>query len=147
MAEAQASLVVNVPIYRRRFAGNGILDERKGSARSDKRRKTEEVAPAPLPKNEEQTAAPGTNEAGTRRAYNREYMRLWRKRNQERYRVYNREYQRKRHIERKIARILKAPAEKRNLCGYGCGREAVETIERIDPRTWKAVQIRYCGHC
>jgi hypothetical protein len=145
VAEAQASLVSNVPIYRGRFARRGIADERMGGAGDNK--PTSAGKAAPLPKHEEQTASPSTNDAGSRRDYNREYMRLWRKRNQEHYRVYNREYQRKRHVERKIARILKAPAEKRNLCGYGCGRAAVETVERIDPRTWKAVQIRYCGHC
>lgn len=92
-------------------------------------------------------AAPEVAEEERRRAYNREYMRIWRKRNQERYRVYNREYQRKRHIERKVARILSEQAKDEKLCGYGCGRPAVETIERTDPRTWKTVQIAYCGHC
>lgn len=82
-----------------------------------------------------------------KRAYNREYMRQWRRRNQERYREYNREYQRKKHVQRKINRILHAPQDRRTLCGYGCGRPAVETIERIDPRTWKPVQMPYCGHC
>ena len=145
MAEAQASLVSGVPIYRGGFPGRGMANERIGDAESDKRRRAEKAAPSP--KKEAQPAAPGANDAGTRRAYNREYMRLWRKRNQEHYRVYNREYQRKRHVERKIARILKGTAEKRDLCGYGCGRAAVETVERIDHRTWKTVQIRYCGHC
>lgn len=82
-----------------------------------------------------------------RREYNREYMRQWRRRNQERYRKYNREYQRKKHLQRKIDRILHAPEDGRKLCGYGCGRPAVETIERIDPRTWRPVQVPYCGHC
>ena len=93
----------------------------------------------------EQVSTTSSEEA--RRAYNREYMRLWRKRNQERYRIYNREYQRKRHFERKVARILNAPPEERNLCAYGCGRAAAETIERIDPRTWKTVKVPYCGNC
>ena len=147
MAEAQASLVANAPMYQGRFAGRGIADERTRVARSGSKVSGAEKTAPLRKKKEEQTVAPSTNDTGTRRAYNREYMRLWRKRNQERYRVYNREYQRKRHVERKIARILRAPAEKRNLCGYGCGRAAVETVERIDHRTWKTVKIPYCGHC
>ncbi|MDE3138106.1 MAG: hypothetical protein KGL59_16100 [Acidobacteriota bacterium] len=146
MAEAQASLVSNVPMYRVGLAGRGIASGRAVRVMRHDARKGAEKA-APTHENPEQTATADTNAGDGRRAYNREYMRLWRKRNQERYRIYNREYQRKRHVERKIARILKAPAEERNLCGYGCGRAAVETIERIDPRTWKAVQIPYCGHC
>lgn len=142
MAEAQASPVSSLAVYRRPFPARparnrrstrGAVADALENAREDGSRGTEE------PK-----AADGSDR---RRAYNREYMRQWRKRNQERYRVYNREYQRKRHMERKIARILNAPEEKRNLCGYGCGREAVKTVERIDPRTWKTVQMPYCGHC
>ena len=146
MAEAQASLASNVAIYRGRFPGCGSANSRPADAMSGNARKIAKKA-APGRTKEEQTAAAGVGETGDRRAYNREYMRLWRKRNQERYRVYNREYQRKRHVERKISRILNAPAEEQNLCGYGCGRAAVESIERIDPRTWKAVQVPYCGHC
>jgi hypothetical protein len=146
VAKAQANLVSIVPIYRGGFPGRGIRVERAGGAMRDDARKSAEKAD-PKRLNAEQTAAGGTSAADERRAYNREYMRLWRKRNQERYRIYNREYQRKRHVERKIARILKAPAEERNLCGYGCGRAAVETIERVDSRTWKTVQVPYCGHC
>ena len=118
--------------------------------RTEHRRSTQETrAQEPIAASgEAQTeAAPEVAEEECRRAYNREYMRIWRKRNQERYRVYNREYQRKRHIERKVARILSEQAEDKKLCGYGCGRPAVETIERTDPRTWKTVQIAYCGHC
>ena len=91
--------------------------------------------------------APEAAEEEKRRVYNREYMRMWRKKNQEQYRLYNREYQHKRHIERKVARILSEQAEDKKHCGYGCGRPAVETIERTDPRTWKTVQVAYCGHC
>jgi hypothetical protein len=146
VAEGQASLVSNVSMYPAGLAGHGIASERAARAMSRDARKGAEKA-VPAHENPEQTATADTNAADGRRAYNREYMRLWRKRNQERYRIYNREYQRKRHVERKIARILKTPAEDRNLCGYGCGRTAVETIERIDPRTWKAVQVPYCGRC
>ncbi len=94
-----------------------------------------------------EATAPEVGEGEERRTYNREYMRMWRKRNQERYRVYNREYQRKRLIERKVARILSEQAEDTKLCGYGCGRPAVETIERTDARTWKTVRVAYCRHC
>jgi len=146
VAEAQASLVSNVAMYRGRLPGRGSVDSRPAEAMGGNARKIAEKG-APGRKKEEQTDAAGVGGAGDRKAYNREYMRLWRKRNQERYRVYNREYQRKRHIERKISRILNSPAEEQNLCGYGCGRAAVESIERIDPRTWKAVQVPYCGHC
>ena len=146
MAEAQASLVSNVSVYRGRIAGRGVAGERAAAATGGGARKSAGKAASERAK-EEQTAAAGAGGNDGRRAYNREYMRLWRKRNQERYRVYNREYQRKRHVERKIARILKAPAEERNLCGYGCGRAANEAIERIDPRTWKSVKIPYCGCC
>jgi hypothetical protein len=147
VAEAHASLVSSVPMYRGRFPGGEIAQERAATGAMGGRTRKSGKKAAPRRKKEEQTAAAGVSGTSERRDYNREYMRLWRKRNQERYRVYNREYQRKRHIERKIARILRAPAEARNLCGYGCGRAAVETVERTDPRTWKAVQIPYCGHC
>jgi hypothetical protein len=143
---AQASLVSSIPVFHGRISGHGAARGRAGGATDGRARKMAEKA-APERAREEQPTAAGAGGNDARRTYNREYMRLWRKRNQERYRVYNREYQRKRHIERKIARILKAPAEGRNLCGYGCGRAAVEEIERIDPRTWKTVAIPYCGHC
>jgi hypothetical protein len=146
VAEAQASLISSIPIFRGRYRGCSISAEPAAGTTGRDVRKSAEKA-AHRREKAERRAAASANAAEGRRAYNREYMRLWRQRNQERYRVYNREYQRKRHIERKIARILKEPAEERNLCGYGCGRAAVETIERVDPRTWKTVKIPYCGHC
>lgn len=142
MAEAQASLVSQVAVYPGRHSRIPRSQKRSNGARRN--REPQGLGTDDDERKAEREAASGSE---GRRAYNREYMRQWRKRNQERYRVYNREYQRKRHIERKIARILNAPAETRNLCGYGCGRPAVQTIERIDPRTWKTVQMPYCGHC
>ena len=144
MAEAHASIVSSFPVYAGRFAG-AVMDEGQEVTR-DRARKRETDEPNRREETQREAHA-GLTETERRREYNREYMREWRKRNQERYRVYNRAYQRKRHIERKIASVLAAPAESGKLCGYGCGRPAVETIERIDPRTWKSVQIGYCGNC
>jgi hypothetical protein len=86
------------------------------------------------------SAAPG------RRAYNREYMRQWRRRNRERYLEYNRAYHRKTAHRRKLRQIA-GDAECGPKCAYGCGRQATQTIERIDPRTWQPVSVPYCGSC
>ena len=85
--------------------------------------------------------------AEKRRTYNREYMRAWRRRNPERYRAKNREYQRRTAQRRKLRRLAKTAENARTLCWYGCGRPATQTIERVDPRTWKSDSVPYCGKC
>ncbi len=151
MAELQTNPGGRVPFYhvQIRRVGGGPQPRQRPSTQEAKERKTQ-AGSGPerveTTEKEAQASAPAPAKA-EKRAYNREYMREWRKRNQERYREYNREYQRKRHVERKVQRILNAPVDKRRLCGYGCGRVAVEAVERIDPRTWKSVRMPYCGHC
>lgn len=147
----QTNTSERVPFYHiqiRRVAVD-LQRRKRPAAKEPKGQKTQaESGPQRIDAAGEQTTANTQAPArAEKRAYNREYMREWRKRNQERYREYNREYQRKRHMERKVQRILNAPVEKRRLCGYGCGRVAVETVERVDLRTWKSVRVPYCGHC
>jgi hypothetical protein len=151
VADLQTNIGGAFPFYRVRIPGV-VAHAQEMSQRPVHLRTAEETKEERRPVDAEEAAeqkaaeVPAPSQVG-RRAYNREYMRQWRKRNQAQYREYNREYQRKRHMEKKVDRILNAPADHRKLCGYGCGRPAVETIERIDPRTWKTVRVAYCGHC
>ena len=82
-----------------------------------------------------------------RRDYNRDYMRLWRERNRERYRAANRDYQRKRALRRKAQRESAGHVAQPGKCWYRCGRPAVKTIERVHPETWQTVSVPYCGFC
>lgn len=84
---------------------------------------------------------------GKRRAYNRDYMRLWRERNRERYRSANRDYQRKRALRRKAKRQSASQTIEPGKCWYRCGRPAVTTIERVHPETWQTISVPYCGFC
>lgn len=84
---------------------------------------------------------------GKRRAYNRDYMRLWRERNRERYRSANRDYQRKRALRRKAQREQAGQVAEPGKCWYRCGRAAVTMIERVHPEMWQTISVPYCGFC
>jgi hypothetical protein len=145
MGNLQTNVVLSSAIWPQTFSA--FRTTRKAERRHFKQATLEQETITPSGEAHTVATAPELGEEETRRTYNRQYMRMWRKKNQERYRTYNREYQRKRHIERKVSRILSEQAVDQKLCGYGCGRPAVERIERTDPRTWKTVLVAYCGNC